>query len=66
MILGGHTPRAFSLGWPSTMLLLLSLQQRILLLFVSLVALAHSYPVVIQVDDSSKRCFRFNVPEDDE
>jgi hypothetical protein len=26
----------------------------------------NAYPVVVQVDESSKRCFRFNIPEDDE
>ena len=25
-----------------------------------------AYPVIVQVDEGSQRCFRFNIPEDDE
>lgn len=53
-------------GWLAAMIMLLLFQKIPLLLVVSFFTLGHSYPLVIQVDDSSKRCFRFNVPEDDE
>jgi hypothetical protein len=53
------------LPWLATTMLLLPLLESILLV-ASLFTLGYSYPVIIQVDDSSKRCFRFNVPEDDE
>ena len=30
------------------------------------VGVVDAYPVIVQVDEGSQRCFRFNIPEDDE
>jgi len=40
----------------------------VLLLFVATPTFptATAYPVIVQVDEKSERCFRFNIPEDDE
>jgi len=38
----------------------------ILLLVAASIRVVDSYPVIALVDDGAKRCFRFNIPEDDD